>query len=399
MNHRTMVSTGARSLLFLTLTAALLRAQPAIDISREVDIDRFSRPIPVALSGFTGEADTVLRFDLFVMGFEFVAPDRAQYLISGSSQGVVKGRLTDAVSKAALLAREYTGGTLRSQAHAFADEIAEKITGLKGIARTKIAFKAETKPGVLEMFVADFDGFNAVAVTRDNSSVAAPAWVPGRRMLYYTSYRKGNPDIYRHDLATGELRAVAAYSGLNTSAAVSPDGRRIAMILSKSGSPDVWVADADGGNPRRLTDTPEEESSPCWSPDGRTLCFASKATGRNALYTVAVDSATPAMRRLRTDGVSNATEPDWSPDGRTIVFTSQMGGPNPFNICVVPAAGGEARVLVSGEDPSWAPNSRTVIFTRRSGDAMVLSLLDVPTKRYKDVPHKLGRSSQPAWAR
>ena len=62
--------------------------------------------------------------------------------------------------------------------------------------------------------------------------------------------------------------------------------------------------------------------------------------------------------------------------------------------------GGNATILASGEDPSWAPNSRTVIFTKRlKGGRRVLSLLDVPTKRYKDIPPVAGSCSQPSWAK
>jgi Tol biopolymer transport system component len=65
----------------------------------------------------------------------------------------------------------------------------------------------------------------------------------------------------------------------------------------------------------------------------------------------------------------------------------------------VPAGGGEATILVPGEDPSWSPNSRTVVFSRRAGNQRVLSLLDVPTKQVKDVSRISGSNSQPSWAR
>jgi TolB protein len=92
-------------------------------------------------------------------------------------------------------------------------------------------------------------------------------------------------------------------------------------------------------------------------------------------------------------------EPDWSPDGKWIAFTTLTGAG--FQICVVEANGGNATVLVEGEDPSWSPNSRTLVFSRRAGGRQVLSLLDVPTKQVKDIPRISGSSSQsqPSWAR
>jgi TolB protein len=352
-------------------------------------------PVPVALEGFSGEVAEVLRFDLYVQGFSFVSPDAAQYIISGSNAGNVEGRVTFSHSKSTLLARSYTGASLRRQAHAFADDIVLAITGKKGIALTKIAFKDELPSGAGEIYVADFDGHSAQAITHDGAIVAAPAWVPGRLALYYTSYKLGNPDIFQHDLSTGQRRTIARYSGLNTSAAVSPDGTRLALILSKSGSPNVYVCNTDGSNLKKLTST-SEDSSPCWSPDGRWICFATKINSWRQLAKVPAGGG--SVQTVRTVGVSNPSEPDWSPDGKWIAFTTQSG--RYFDVCVVPATGGAVTILVSGEDPSWAPNSRTLIYARRSaGYRYVLSLLDAPTKQFKDVPRVSGSDSQPAWAR
>jgi TolB protein len=376
---------------FLALSA-WLRAQEIVDVNKEF-VPGSAKPVPVSLSGFSGEAAGVLQFDLYVQGFSFTTPEAAQYLITGSNASRVEGRLTDRFNKSQLLAKAYSGGTLRAQAHALADDIVQAITGKKGLGQSRIAFKVDTGANS-EIYIADFDGHNAQAVTKDNTIVAAPAWVPGHLALCYTSYKFGNPDIFFHNLASGERRAVAQYSGLNTSAAVSPDGKRIAMILSKSGSPDVYVAGIDGKNLRQLTATREDESSPCWSPDGQWICFATKIKERRSLCKVSA-SGGPAQR-ISTAGISNPTEPDWSPDGKWIVFTAMMGG---FEICVVPAAGGQTTVLVGGEDPSWAPNSRTVIFARRASQGRVLSVLDVPTKQVKDVARVSGSNSQPSWAK
>lgn len=378
-----------------TLNFSRAQDQP-IDISQNTTIFG-QKPIPVALDGFSPEATAVLRFDLYVQGFSFVPPAAAQYLIHGTGSGNVSGTVTDQLARKMLLSRSYNGADVRRQAHAFADDIVQAVQNIKGIGQTKIAFKVQPAgigPG--EIYVADFDGHNAQPVTSDNAIVAKPAWVPGKLALYYTSYARDNPDIFYHSLTTGQRRVIAGYSGLNTSAAVSPDGSRVAMVLSKSGSANIWVCNADGTGLRRVT-TGVEDSSPTWSPDGRWICFAAKKAERRRLAKVPAGGG--EVEYLNTRGAPNPTEPDWSPDGKWIAFTSQAG--NEFDICVIPADGGmDPTVLASGQNPSWSPNSRTLIYNHRvAGYRQVLSVLDVFTKQYKDCARAPGGNSQPAWAR
>ena len=386
----------------LPALAALLLAGLALgQAQRSIDVDVFDagevKAIPVAIEGFTGETLALLKFDLFVQGFEFVDKAKAQFTIKGSNDGgSVSGAVYDHVKRGFILNKRYRGGSLRLLAHTFANNAVEAITGSPGIGLTKIAFR-QVHGRNTEIHVADFDGHNATRLTHDNSIAAGPEWTPNNNTLYYYSYRRHNPDIYSHNLQTGARQTVARYSGSNISPAVSPDGRRVAMVLSKAGSPDIWVGSANGTGLRRLTTTKEAESSPCWSPDGRWICFTSRAGGRTALYKIPANGG--AMSRIRTIGAFNATEPDWSPDGKAIVFTTMRGG-GVFEICIVPPAGGNVEVLATGEDPSWAPNSRTLMFTRRSGRKRFLSVLDVPTKRVKTLPRSFqGNCTQAAWSK
>ncbi len=382
------------SVLLVVFAVPFTRGQNEIIITRELQGLGNTKPVPVSIDGFGGEVTDTLKFDLYVQGFAFVSPDAAQYQISGSSSGNIVGRVVDRFGKSTVLSRSYAGTSLRQQAHVFADDIVQAITGKKGIAQTRIAFKAEASSGNREIYVADFDGHNAQAVTHDGTIVSAPSWVPGRKALYYNSYKLNNPDIFYHNLSTGERHVIAHYSGSNISPAASPDGSRVAMIMSKSGSPNVWVANADGSNPRKLTSS-SEDSSPCWSPDGQWICFATKIRERRMLAKVPAGGG--ELQIIHTPGAPNPTEPDWSPDGKWIAFTLQTGE---FDICVMPADGSAPpTMLVRGEDPSWSPNSRTLIYARRNGGRYVLSLLDVYTKQVKDIHQISGSDSEPAWAK
>ncbi|HTR42170.1 MAG TPA: hypothetical protein VMH87_11200 [Pseudomonadales bacterium] len=373
--------------------AAIAQAQDSSEIIVPGRLQMgFTPPIPVSISGFTGTALEVLEFDLYVQGFKVVSADQAQYQISGSSTGDVVGHVTDKYARKEILSRSYTGADIRREAHAFADDFVSAVTGRPKIGQTKIAFKVEQPGGSGEIYVSDFDGHNPQAITTDGAIVAAPAWVPGRLALYYTSYKLGNPDIFYQDLSSGQRRNFAGYPGLNTSAAVSRDGK-VAMILSRGGNPNVWVCDADGSNLKQLTFTHADDSSPCWSPDGQWICYATKIHSHRQLAKIPATGGEP--QTVPTSGFPNPTEPDWSPDGKWIAFTSQGGE---FDICVTPADGSSRPVtLVQGQHPSWSPNSRTLVYNQSINYRQVLSVLDVFTKQHKNTARVSGDDSEPAW--
>lgn len=383
-------------LVAFLFTVNLASAADPLIVDNPIDKD-FVDPIPIAVTGFSGEVAATLKFDLEAAGCQYVSADRAKFLLSPVSGNAspVSGLLTT-TAKNELLRKAYSGAGERALAHALANDVIFALTGVKGVAGTKIAFRIDQGVGVEEIGISDSDGHNLVAITSDRSLSKGPAWIPGKRDVVYASWRLGPPQILLHSLGTGERRKVVGLPGGSHSPAVSPDGSKIAFISARSGtSPDLYVVNLDGSGLKRLTKSDDDESSPAWSPDGKTLLYSSRTRGSPQLFTVPADGSAAASR-LRVIGVLNATEPDWSPDGKTIVFTTQRGG---FEICTVPAGGGTSTTICAGEDPSWAPNSRTVVFVNRKGDNRVLSLLDVPTKRVKDLRRISGSCSQPSWAR
>ena len=358
--------------------------------------------IPIALEGFFGEVAGVLKFDLEVMGCKVVPLADAAFVVRGKADGSVVGALTDKAGNPGFN-RRYSGGNLRDQAHALSNDVIQALTGVPGIASTRVLFKMKAGPRAEEVFLSDYDGHKPVALTNDKTLVSAPRWSPDHSKVFYTTWLKRggieNTTVIQQNMKTGEREVMARYRGLNTGGALSPQGF-LAMILSRGGSPDVYVAppgwkfmeDLKGQNLRRMCVTREEENGVTWSPDGQWLCFATRANGKRMLVKVAAQGGN--MIRIPTSGVLNPSEPNWSPDGKSIAFTAAMGG---FNVCVVPAQGGAATVVAAGEAPTWAPNSRNLIFTRRGVNKRQLAIVDVPTKQVKIIPAFVGSASQPAW--
>jgi len=103
-----------------------------------------------------------------------------------------------------------------------------------------------------------------------------------------------------------------------TQIAVSPDGRRLAMIVSRGGRQQIWIRSLDSVFAEPLAST-DGAISPFWSPDSRFVGFFSPGDG--ALKKVEVTGGPARVICIaRVDGV-----PTWGPDG-TILFTLFLDG-------------------------------------------------------------------------
>jgi serine/threonine protein kinase len=67
--------------------------------------------------------------------------------------------------------------------------------------------------------------------------------------------------------------------GAIESAALSPDGKRIAVSLSRDGRRDIWVKQLPTGPFSRITFGDTSSVRPAWSPDGREVLYVSDRTG------------------------------------------------------------------------------------------------------------------------
>jgi hypothetical protein len=121
---------------------------------------------------------------------------------------------------------------LRRQAHAFADDIVFAITGKKGIGRQNRVQGAAARRQRRDLrFAISTATIRRPSRGRRDCGRAGVGAGPAGALLHPTS---GQPGHFLHNLSTGQRRVIARYSGLNTSAAVSPDGSKVAMILSKA---------------------------------------------------------------------------------------------------------------------------------------------------------------------
>lgn len=189
---------------------------------------------------------------------------------------------------------------------------------------------------------------------------------------------------------------------------VSPDGERVVYVrrgmdvMEDRRTAALWLTDPDGDRHVKLTTRSADESSPRWSPDGSKIAFTSSDdTHGTEIYIHWPDE----HRTTRITQLANAPSGlSWSPDGEHIAFSARVSAPEPTlvsppdapegadwaeaprvetrlnheqdgvgvldygydHLFVVPADGGAARQITSGEyhhssRPAWTPDGEALI--------------------------------------
>jgi len=373
----------------LTTSAAFAAKEvPTITVSKSDQINLAVTPLG---GGDGATATKVLQNDLALSGYFKIGGGNSSFTVSGTaSSGSLQGQVVDH-GGSTVLSKSYppqAGGT-RDNAHQFANDIIETLTGQKGIAGSKLAFIA-TRSGRKEVYVADCDGSNVRQMTHDNTISVHPSLSSDGGRIAYTGYQSGYADVYVIDIASGGRNRIVNYPGTNSGATFSPDGSRLALTISKDGNPELYTVNASGGGARRLTRTRGVESGPTWSPDGSEIIYSSDEGRSPQLYRI---SASGGTGRLISTGHGYCTEPNWSPDGKKVAFNVRTGGE--FQIAVLDLANGGTRTLATGQDPVWGPDSQHLIFT----EGGALYMLDSVNSRKNKILDGLGKITEPSWSR
>ncbi len=284
----------------------------------------------------------------------------------------------------------------RQLAHSIADDIVRSLTGDRGIFRTKIVYSRQLSPTNKELFVSDFDGANERQLTDNGSINISPAFAPNSPEVYFTSYLDGDPNLYRINIQTGRQSKVASYPGIVAAPAISPDGKRIACVLTIDGNSEIYLIDLNGSVIQRLTRTRRAiESSPTWSPDGEQIAFVSDRTGSPQIYIMNDDGLD--ARRLTFEGGYNDS-PVWSLRGDRITFVSRTRSGR-FDLASINTDGTDYRVLTQvgqNENPHFAPDGKHIIFrsTRLSGGDIYT--MDVTGRNQRRIT-RTGDAGSPTW--
>ncbi|MEJ2298620.1 MAG: Tol-Pal system beta propeller repeat protein TolB [Woeseiaceae bacterium] len=294
-----------------------------------------------------------------------------------------------------------TRATMRGAAHRAADMIYEKLTGIKGVFGTRVAYVRATGQGDSRMYsliVSDQDGFNEHTIMESKDPIMSPAWSPDSRQLAYVSFEGNKSSIWVQTLRTGNRFQVSSRPGINGAPSFSPDGRQLVLTLGGvDGNLDIHVLDINSRRTTQLTTHRAIDTEGSWSPDGKHIYFTSDRSGGPQVYRIPASGGTP--ERVTFEGSYNA-RPRLSPDGTKLALVHNDRGN--YRIAVMDLERRDLIVLSNGrqdESPSFAPNSDSLIYATRQGRNGVLETVSADGLiRQKLAARSGGDVREPVWS-
>ncbi len=195
-----------------------------------------------------------------------------------------------------------------------------------------------------------------------------------------------------------------------TSFSYSPDGKRIAYILTErtcldSGACDetdyLYTADADGTDP--VLQSSGWIIDPVWSPDGEKILFR---TSKLVPYTT--NSVTMHLNIMDSDGTDQREilpvwfgPYSWSPDGKSIAFSCfEEKAPD---VCTMDEDGGHLTNLTKNAAfdyfIGWSPDGKKILFgSNRDGGGYGLYLMNSDGSELENLIYKSDYIANEKWS-
>ena len=132
------------------------------------------------------------------------------------------------------------------------------------------------------------------------------------------------------------------------------------FLSSMGGSNGLWKM--EGGAVRELWKGSEGGlvAPPAISPDGTQICFSARKKGQAALYLMNADGTNV---RTLTNALDVRGSASWSPDGKWLAVTGNQG--EGYRVFTVPVGGGPPIRLLdsSSHNPLWSPDGGFIVYS------------------------------------
>ena len=172
----------------------------------------------------------------------------------------------------------------------------------------KVTYRADgagyLKPGFDKIFMVDADGGAPRQLTFGPYSDGPPEWTRDGGTIIFSALRTPDwelagreSEIYRLDIASGQLTALTDRKGPDAGPEVSPDGRSIAFIgfddtPKAYEQSHIYVMPVTGGPARRIAPGLDRDINQIeWAPDGRGVIVGYEENGSVTISRVGLDGS------------------------------------------------------------------------------------------------------------
>ena len=291
---------------------------------------------------------------------------------------------------------------IRQLAHYTSDGIYESISGIKGIAATKLLYVNETKNSksisAYKLMLADSDGANEKVLLTSSEPIISPSWSPDGKKVAYVSFETGIAKVFIQDIASGKRESVLSKNTQISSPSWSPDGKYLSLTLYQDGNAEIYIMRLRDRTLTRMTNQFAIDTESSWSPKGNKIIFTSGRSGSPQIYELDLRKLNPKAKRISFEGTYNA-KASYLPKEEGIIFVHRSYD-GLFHIALKYKKENFIRVLTEAkmdESPSVAPNGNMVIYGIKEENLSMLAGFSLSGARFK-LPASEGEVREPAWS-
>ena len=291
---------------------------------------------------------------------------------------------------------------IRQLAHYTSDGIYESITGIKGIAATRLLYVNEIKDSQLisryKLMLADSDGANEKILLSSSEPIISPSWSPDGKRVAYVSFETGIAKVFVQEIASGKRESVLSKDTQISSPSWSPDGKYLSLTLYQDGNAEIYILRLRDRTLTRMTNQFAIDTESSWSPRGNKILFTSGRSGSPQIYELDLRKLNPKAKRISFEGTYNA-KASYLPNEEGIIFVHRSND-GLFHIALKYKKENFIRVLTEAkmdESPSVAPNGNMVIYGIREENLSMLAGFSLSGAKFK-LPASNGEVREPAWS-
>ena len=291
---------------------------------------------------------------------------------------------------------------IRQLAHYTSDGIYESVTGIKGIAATRLLYVNEIKDSQqissYKLMLADSDGANEKILLSSSEPIISPSWSPDGKRVAYVSFETGIAKVFIQEIASGRREAVLSQGTQISSPSWSPDGKYLSVTLYQDGNAEIYILRLRDRTLTRMTNQFAIDTESSWSPKGNKILFTSGRSGSPQIYELDLRKLNPKAKRVSFEGTYNA-KASYLPNEEGIIFVHRSSD-GLFHIALKYKRENFIRVLTEAkmdESPSVAPNGNMVIYGIKDENLSMLAGFSLSGAKFK-LPASNGEVREPAWS-